>query len=61
MVHHGLERCRGIRKTKEHYIQFVQSIFGFEGCFVLVSILDPDVIVSPMYVEFRKDVGVFDL
>ena len=61
MVHHGLKCCRGVRETEEHYVRFIQPIFGFEGCFVLISVFDPNVIVSPAYVEFRENVGVLDL
>ena len=34
---------------------------GDEGCFPSVSILDVDIVVSPLDVKFGEDLGVFHL
>ena len=32
-----------------------------EGCFPLVSIMNMNVVVAPMYVKLGEDLGIFDL
>ena len=54
-VHHGLEGCRGVSESKEHYVWFEQSLIGDEGCFPLVSVFDSDVVVAPSDVELREE------
>ena len=58
VVHHVLERCRGVGQPKEHYEWFVQSPVGDERGFILVPFSDPDVIEPPSDVEFAEEFRV---
>src|ERR1700723_4279621 len=56
-IHHFL-KCRGrIAETKEHNRGFKQSARANEGCFPLIPLFNPDVIVTPTDVEFCIPVG----
>jgi hypothetical protein len=46
IVHERLECGRRVAQAKEHYRRFVQSASSLERCFVLVSLLYPNVVVS---------------
>ena len=61
VVHESLEHGRGITKTKEHHSWLKESFVGNEGCFPLMTILDTDVVVSPMNVELGEVVSIFQL
>ena len=58
VVHEPLKSGGGVGKPKEHDGRFEESLMGDEGCFPLVTILDPYVVVSPSHVEFSEDLGV---
>jgi hypothetical protein len=51
-IHHGLEGCWGVGESKEHYGWFKEAFIGDERCFPFISLFDPYVVVTPMYVEF---------
>ena len=53
-----LKGGRGVGETKEHDCRFEENFVGDEGSFPLVSILDMNIVVSPLYIEFGKDFGV---
>src|SRR3984957_17523116 len=61
LVHHCLERGRGIAKTKEHNEGFKASAIRDEGCFPFIAFLDPNIVISPADVEFGEDSRVLDL
>ena len=54
-VHELLKGGRGISKAKEHYSWFKESLMGDKSGFPLVSILDTDIVISPMDVELGKN------
>jgi hypothetical protein len=54
LIHHSLECRWGISKSEEHDQRFEKPIFGFEGCFVLVSFFDADVVISLSDIKFRE-------
>ena len=58
MIHHILECGWGVIKTKVHDHWFIEAIFCFEYCFVLVSIFDPYLIEGSFYIEFCEDEGI---
>ena len=47
VVHHVLERCRGVRETEEHDRRFEEAAVGDERRFPLVAFLDADVVEAP--------------
>ena len=54
VVHECLE-CGGcITESEEHDSRFEESHGGYEGSFPLVFLLNADVVVSPMNVEFGE-------
>ena len=57
VVHHCLEGGWGVSKAKEHECWFIEAVASFEGSFVFVTLLDADVVISPMDVQFSIDVG----
>src|SRR6266702_4829801 len=57
-VHHSLKRRQRIGESKIHHCRFEKSISGFKRIFLLVSFVDPYVIVTPSYVEFGIDVCI---
>ena len=42
---------------KKHYCGFEKSSIGFEGSFPVISVLDPNIIISPSYVKFSEIFG----
>src|SRR5882762_5783150 len=60
IIHHGLKGSRGVAKAEKHNKGFEHPAISFEGCFPLVAVLDPDVIIPPANVEFAKDFRVFE-
>ena len=61
MVHECLESGGCIAEAKEHDGRFKQSQRGYEGGFPLVLLMKADVVVSPTYVKFGEDSGVFHI
>ena len=61
VVHESLECGRGVAKAEEHDGGFEESFVGNEGCFPLVAILDADVVISPMNIEFGEVMSIFQL
>ena len=53
-----LEGGRGVGETKEHDSRFKEALVGNKGGFPLMSILDTDIVVSPLYIEFGEDFDV---
>ena len=58
VVHEMLEGGRGVGETKEHDSRFKEAFVGNKDSFPLVSILDIDIVVSPLYIEFGEDFGI---
>jgi len=61
MIHHRLECGWAVGKTEEHDKGFEQSFIGDERCFPFITFLDPDVVISPSYVELGKIASAFQL
>ena len=59
VVHKCLEGGRCIGEAKEHNCWFIESQGGDEGCFPLVFFSQPDVVISPLYIELGEEGGVF--
>ena len=56
-IHHGLECGRRVSKAEEHHSGFVKPSSRLKRRFVLVSCLDADVVVPPLYVQLCVDHG----
>ena len=48
-----------IGHAKEHDGRFIESSVGDEGGFPLVTFLNLDIVISPLYVKLGEDLGVF--
>ena len=59
-VHHGLECRWWVAHPKEHYCWFEESSIRFKGSFPLVSISDPNIVVSPAHVQFSESFCSFE-
>src|ERR1700677_3397006 len=51
LIHHRLEGCGGVAKSKKHDSGLKESISCFERRFVFITFFDSNVVVSPSYVE----------
>ena len=54
VIHEALKSSRRVVETKEHNGRFEQSFVGDEGCLPLMSILDADIVVSPLDVKLGE-------
>ena len=61
MVHERLESGGCIAEAKEHDGWFKQPQRGYEGSFPLILLTKADVVVSPTYVKFGENSGVFHI
>jgi len=61
VVHHSLEGSRAVSHTKEHYQGFKQASIGPEGCFLLISGLNADVVKTPTNVQLGEVSGSAEL
>ena len=57
--HELLKGWRGVGHAEEHDGWFIKSSMSNEGCLPLISFFYLDVVISPAYVEFGEDLGVF--
>ena len=55
IIHEVLEDGRGISKTEEHHSWFEKSLMDNKDGFPLMSVLDLDIIVSPLDIKFGED------
>jgi hypothetical protein len=55
LIHHCLEGSQGVCEAEEHDSWFKESLVRYEGCFSLISLLDPYVVVAPPNIEFREE------
>jgi hypothetical protein len=58
-VHECLEGGRAITKSKEHYGGFKKAKRCDECTLPLVVVLDSNIVVSPSYIKFGEQGGVF--
>ena len=61
VVHYRLERRGRVCQSKEHDCRFEKSSVRSECRFPFVSLFDSYVVVSPSYVQFREDLGPFEV
>ena len=61
LIHHGLKGAWWICQTEEHDLWFKKAIFGLKCCILFIAGFDPDVVISPLYVEFGKDMSILYL
>ncbi len=54
VVHHPLKGGRRVRESKEHNGGLVQAPVRTEGGLLLVSLLNPDVVVGPTNIQLRE-------
>ena len=61
VIHESLESGWRVVETEEHDGRFEEPLVHDEACFPLVAILDVDVVVSSMNIEFGEVMSVFQL
>ncbi|KIJ63221.1 hypothetical protein HYDPIDRAFT_93120, partial [Hydnomerulius pinastri MD-312] len=61
VVHHCLERCRGVGEAEEHDRRLEEPAVGPESGLPLISFFDADIVVSPTYVQLSENFGVLEL
>ena len=57
IIHHGLEHCWGVAEAKEHDKWLIQPTVCPEGCLIFVSLLNMDIVETPLQVEFGEVLG----
>ena len=55
-----MEGGRGVGETEKHDQGFKQALIGREGSLPFVSILDPNIVVTPSYIKLGKIPGSFE-
>ena len=58
--HELLKSGEGIGHAEEHDSWFIESSVGDEGHFPLVTFLDTNIVVPPLYVKLGEDFGIFE-
>ena len=58
VIHELLKGSRGVGEPEEHHGRFEESFVGDKGCFPLMTVFDPYVVVPPPNVEFSEDLGI---
>ena len=61
VVHHCLEGGWGVSEAKEHDSWFIEAVACFEGGFVFVALLDVDIVIPPMDVQFSINVSALQV
>ena len=57
-IHHRLEHCRRVGKTKEHHQRFKHSSVHFEGGFPFIAFLDLNIVISPTDIKLGEDLSI---
>ena len=58
VIHEVLEGGRGVCETKEHNSRFKEAFMSDEGGLLLMTVFDPDVVVSPSDIKLGKCFGI---
>jgi len=58
-IHHHLEGGWGIHKTEKHNCWFEEAFISDKCCFPFISSSNPNIVISPTYVEFSKQCSGF--
>ena len=61
VIHELLEYSGGGAKAKEHDGRFKKSFMDDESCLPLVTILNADIVVSPINIKLGEVVSIFQL
>ena len=59
VVHERLKHRRRIALAEEHHHRFIKPIRSSESGLPLISLLNPNIVVSPSDIQFRKVAGMF--
>ena len=60
IVHHCLERHRGVAQSEEHDGWFKQALVGSECSLPLVALLDPHVVEPPGEVKYSEELSAME-
>jgi hypothetical protein len=55
VIHHGLKGGWGIGESKEHHHWFEQTAICLECGLPLVTIADPNIVITPADIQLRKE------
>ena len=61
VIHKSLEGGRGVAKSKEHDSWFEEPLVSDKGSLPLVSLLDPNIVISRPDIHFGEDRCSFEL
>ena len=61
VVHESLEGGGKVDESEKHDSWFEEAFMGDECSFPLMAIFDVDIVISPSYVKFGKNLCVFEL
>ena len=54
VVHHGLEGAGRVSETKEHHQGLIKPMISVKCCLPLVTLLHPNVLVTPLHIKLGK-------
>jgi len=57
VIHHSLECHQTVSETEKHDQRLEESMIHAKGCFPLITLSDPHIIVSPSHVQFHEVLG----
>jgi len=60
MVHECLEGRRRVALAEKHNRRFIEPVRSSESGLPLVSLLNPNIVISPLNIEFREVTRVFE-
>ena len=55
LIHHGLESCWGVAKTKEHHQWFKKPPICPKGGLPFIPLFNPDVVIPPSNIQFGEE------
>ena len=61
VIHELSEGGRGIDEAEEHYSWFEESFMSHKSSFPLISVLDLNIVISPLDIKFGEDLCPWSL
>ena len=61
VIHHHLEGCWAVHKAKEHDLWLKEPSVGMECGLPLISLLDLDIVETPLDIQLGKVLGTSEL
>ena len=61
VVHHHLECCWAVHKAKEHDLWLKEPSVGMESGLPLITLLDSDIVETPLDIQLGKVFGTSEL